>query len=226
MTQYIYLSHFIDNETPLYGGKKKIDIRPDNEIKKGKSSNTKICTFPNHAGTHIDFPNHFNNNGKTISNYAPGFWIFDHPFVLEYPAKQSEIVLLENELGSIPENTDFLVIKTGFQQFRGKKNYWHNNPGLHPQLASRLKKHCPDLKIVGFDFISLTSYQNRILGREAHKSFLIENNLLLVEDMDLSRTDKGLSKLICLPLLLNKIDGSPATIVGEIDMAKNRRLKS
>jgi len=79
----IYLSHFLNNNTPLFGGENTINISPDNEIKKGRSNNTKRCFFPNHAGTHIDFPNHFDDDGKTINNYAPEFWIFKQPFILE-----------------------------------------------------------------------------------------------------------------------------------------------
>ena len=68
------------------------------------------------------------------------------------------------------------------------------------------------------DFISITSYQNREIGRLAHRQFLGgKNPLLLVEDMDLSSLKKTPRSLICAPLLIENIDGSPVTIIAEID---------
>ena len=54
------------------------------------------------------------------------------------------------------------------------------------------------------DFISLTSYQNREIGRMAHREFLGSSRpLLLIEDMDLSRLFQTPKKVTCLPLLIN-----------------------
>jgi kynurenine formamidase len=44
-----------------------------------------------------------------------------------------------------------------------------------------------------------------------------KNPLLLVEDMDLSSLKKTPRLLICAPLLIENIDGSPVTIIAEID---------
>jgi arylformamidase len=213
----LFLSHFINEATPQYGGADNISIKDDSRIIDGKSSNTKHLSFSNHIGTHIDFPHHFSDTGKTINNYPPSFWTFNKPFVVEYSAQDDEILSLENLLGHIPEDTDFLIIKTGFQKYRTENKYWNNNPGIHPNMAAMLKEQCPNIKAIGFDFISITSYQNRKLGRIAHKSFLVDNDILIVEDMNLSSVQGQLQQLICLPLLINETDGSPITIIGKIN---------
>ena len=64
-----YLSYFIDSSTPLYGGAKDIIIKNKTSIGNGDSSNTMILNIPNHAGTHIDFPLHFIENGKSCNDY-------------------------------------------------------------------------------------------------------------------------------------------------------------
>ena len=67
------------------------------------------------------------------------------------------------------------------------------------------------------DFISLTSFQNRPLGRVAHRAFLGgDRPLLLVEDMDLSRLDVHPKKMICTPLMIEKLDGCPVTVIAEV----------
>ena len=215
----IFLSYFTDTHTPIYGGEKIIEIKDKSSISNGDSSNSKILKFPNHSGTHIDFPNHFAENGKTINDYESSFWLFKNITVLKYLAKDNEIInetlINKNE---IPAETDFLIINTEFYKKRESKEYWNNNPGLSPSLAAKLKSICPNLKVIGFDFISLTSYQNRILGRESHKEFLVKNDILIIEDMDLRNIDnKNFISITALPLLFEKLDGAPITILANYE---------
>jgi len=214
---FSYLSYFINNSTPQYGGDDAITISQRSAITKGDSSNSKFISMPNHVGTHIDFPKHFSVDGKTINDYPADFWVFNYPFVIDYQAKEEEIIEFEKEINTIPANTDILLINTGFQKYRGKEKYWKFNPGLSPNLAAKLKKNCPKLKVVGFDFISLSSYQNRMLGREAHKKFLVEHDILVIEDMDFSGLKGNISQLIALPILIDQADGGPITVIAKYE---------
>jgi arylformamidase len=218
MMKSVLLSFPIHNMTPQYGGARDISIRHRTSITHGDSSNSQFISMPNHVGTHIDFPKHFSVDGKTINDYPAEFWFFQHPFLLEYPAAEKEIIEFEKTtLDGIPSETDILLIKTGFQQFRGHKKYWNDNPGLAPSLARKLKTNCPELKAVGFDFISLSSYQNRKLGREAHREFLVQNDILIIEDMNLSELPEKVDQIVALPLLIEQIDGSPITVVANYE---------
>ena len=73
-----YLSYFISERTPLYGNGTGIQFLSDKEMNKGDSCNTTNLVFPNHSGTHIDFPYHFNMDGKTLNDYPASYWQFDH----------------------------------------------------------------------------------------------------------------------------------------------------
>lgn len=216
MNKYKYLSYFLDDRTPLYGGKKGISINKIDDISKGDTANTKKISMHNHSGTHIDFPNHFFVDGKVSSDYDPNFWVFETPFMLNIKAKENQIICLGlSDLNKIPRETDFLILNTGFYKFRRLKKYWNNNPGIHPNLAYMLRERCPNLKILGMDFISLTSYQHRALGKVAHREFLGNNEILLVEDMKLDELKKSPSRIICLPILIRDVDGCPVTILAE-----------
>ncbi len=220
MKTIAYLSYFINQRTPLYGGEKAIEIEKRSEISKGASSNTKYLKFPNHTGTHIDFPNHFSDKGKTINDYPALFWIFNKVAVIPVPVEQDQIIVEDDvEIKNISKDTDFLILKTNFGKYRNEKIYWNNNPGLSPELALALRKGLPKLKVIGFDFISVSGYQNRMLGREAHKAFLLENDILLIEDMklELLKENDKIIRLIALPLFVNKIDGVPISIIAVID---------
>ena len=215
----IFLSYFINEKTPLYGGENAILIEKRSQISNGASSNTKYLKLPNHTGTHIDFPNHFSDEGKIINDYSASFWRFKNVHAISYIAKNDEIIdksLVDNY--DIPTDTDFLIINTNFGSHREEKIYWNNNPGLSPNLAAPLKVRCPNLKAVGFDFISVSSYQNRLLGREAHKAFLLHNDILIIEDMKLDQIQGKTIKLVtALPILIDKIYGCPITIIAEYE---------
>jgi arylformamidase len=214
---YIYLSYFLDENTPLYGGEKGIKMVPDRAIKNGDTANTKRVTLHNHSGTHIDFPNHFFDDGKVAQDYAASFWVFNHVHVLNKTAALDElIVLTDDELQSIPVDTEFLIFKTGFSAFRNQDQYWTNNPGISPEVADTLRKQCPQIRAIGMDFISLTSYQNREIGRVSHREFLAKSPILLIEDMDLRHLTETPMQVICLPLLLANADGAPISIIAQV----------
>ena len=213
----IFLSHFLNEKTPLYGGNIGISVKKKTSIERGDSANSKLLSFSNHSGTHIDFPNHFIDNGKVSNNYGSDFWFFYNPYLIEFKADFDQIINFDNNLiSSIPSKTDFLIVKTGFFKIRDNKEYWNNNPGFHPEMADKLRNQCPNLKVLGMDFISLTSFQNRLLGREAHKMFLGKNDILLVEDMKVDELFKTPKKIFCFPLLVDNVDGAPVTVIAEL----------
>ena len=123
------------------------------------------------------------------------------------------------EINSIPKNTNFLIIKTGYCKFRLTDKYHNDNPGLESNLANILKEKLPNLKGIGFDFISLTSWNHRAHGRLSHRSFLGEpNNFLVIEDMDLLEINNLtiVNSLVIAPLRTIDGNGGPVTIIADI----------
>ena len=211
----IYLSYFMDKNTPIYGGGKGVEVIADRSIENGDTANTKFIKLSNHSGTHIDFPNHFIDKGKKSDNYNADFWVFNKPTVIKKTCIENEIIDLSDiELEKIPFDIDILILKTDFYKYRGTDKYWLNNPGISPNLAKTLRYKFPKLRAIGMDLISVTSFQNRILGREAHNKFLEgDNPILLIEDMDLRFLNKIPKQIICLPIMISKLDGAPITII-------------
>ena len=211
---FIYLSYFLDENTPMYGGEKGIKMVADRSISKGDSANTKRVSFHNHSGTHIDFPNHFFDQGKVAQDYDASFWIFNNVHLKLQSVFPDELIKLsEKDLASIPIDTEMLIFKTGFSEFRNEETYWMNNAGISAEVADKLRKHCPEIRAIGMDFISLTSFQNRKVGRVSHREFLGKKPILLIEDMDLQNLMESPEQVIGLPLLLKNADGSPITLI-------------
>jgi len=221
MNKWIYLSHPLNSKTPAYGGEDSLKIQRKKSIEKGDSCNTQHWSLSNHLGTHIDFPRHFWNDGKTINDYPPEFWIFNFPFVIDISPVESDLMILPRDVPfhDVPKNMDILIIKTGFSLLRGKDVYFKKNPGFTPQMAVFLREHFPKLRVFGFDSISLSSFSHKEIGREAHKMFLDHPRaILLLEDMDLSLVNNSFKfkKIIISPLRVESTDGAPCTIFAEV----------
>ena len=112
---------------------------------------------------------------------------------------------------------DFILFKTNFERFREKDKYIFYNPGIDPLMGEFLKKNFPKLKAIGFDFISLSSFQNSEEGKKAHIEFL-KRGILIYEDMKLKLINKNskIKKIFCFPLPVEEIDGSPCSILAQI----------
>ena len=62
----IYLNHVLSESTPLYKNIGVITIARERSIQNGDTSNNSYLSTPTHAGTHIDAPYHFDENGKIL----------------------------------------------------------------------------------------------------------------------------------------------------------------
>lgn len=215
-----FLSYVLDELTPSYGNRDIFTISPKSQILDGVGANTSTWNFSNnHIGTHMDTPFHFIEKGKKTKEYDAADFCYENIYLIEKPCSKGDLISLdEYELTQIPNSVEFLIIKTGYCQFRSIDKYHNDNPGLNSSLANVLKSRFPDLKAVGFDFISLTSWNYREHGRESHRSFLGEpNNFLIIEDMDLTNVDSKtkFNWLIIAPLRTSDGNGGPVTIIAD-----------
>ena len=215
--EYIWLSHQLTDDTPMYGGAKDFKIIRGNSIEKGDSCNTSEMVLPSHTGTHVDAPLHFIQDGKCIEDYAPEEWVFNNIQIVNFKVKPGQIIYSGDIHIDKNYKTELILFRSSFEECRGQDIYWKENPGLSPELADHLIGCCPNLKMLGMDFISISSYMHRELGRESHRTFL-NKNIRLIEDMHLSVLKKEilLSRVIVMPIRFSGADGSPCTILGGV----------
>jgi len=223
MPGYVWLSYPLNECTPAYGGGPQLGIEHTNNILEGDSCNTATWHLPNHLGTHVDTPQHFFPCGHAVDSYPPAFWFFRHVYMVTVNIDMKSLIIPPGQI--IPQirgKPDLLLIKTGMGDYRNRQFYWHNNPGLSPELGTELRKHFPSLRAVGVDFISISSWQNRDTGRKAHQTFLDPSTsghpVVIIEDMDLTPLtgDTLVERVIILPLRVENGDGAPCSIVAEV----------
>ena len=221
-TKNIYLSYILEQNTPTYGNRNKFVAVKKSDISKGDIANDTTIETTVHIGTHIDMPYHFFEDGQTIEDFDIDFFNFKNILFIEINPKDLIIKNeLLNELEKIEnkEIYELLIVKTGICNNRDNKEFWELNYGFDPEIAFYLKAFFPKIRVLGFDSISVSSFQNRMIGREAHKAFLNpQNPILLLEDMDLTSVNKNTNfeRVIIAPLRIIKCDGLPCTVIAEI----------
>ncbi len=216
-----YLSYPLSKSMPVYGGANGLELTPLKTIDKGDSCNTWRICFENHWGSHIDGPNHFFGDGLKIMDYPADFWMFDNPQVLEVSLERGELLRWDAIKSKINRDADLLLLKSGWGQNRDSNLYWKENPGIHADVAIGLRNMNCAIRVVGLDWISVSSYVHRQEGRKSHLAFLDSAGegepVLLVEDMDLSGNMMNLSKVMIAPMIVEDVDSSPCTIIGVIE---------
>ncbi len=220
--KYVFLSHIISEKTPSYGNRDNVKIIPKSSIKEGETANSFSLYFStNHIGTHIDFPFHFYNNGKKIMDVDTNYWIYNNIGIIDIHCSPNYIIGVDDIAKfELDKNIEILFIRTDFERYRGTEIYWKNNPGIEPKVADYFRSNFPKLRTIGFDFISLTSFQNRELGKKSHLAFLNESKgfISIVEDVKLSNYKNELMKVIVMPFLLEGVDSVPVTVMGKIEL--------
>jgi kynurenine formamidase len=217
----VWLSHALSVQTPAYGGGSGFKYSKDKSLEKGDSCNASRLAFSSHLGTHVDAPFHFVDSGKTVDEYSPSSWIFEKPLVISCVMNKSEL-LRTSDLDIPPhvvtEETDLLLIKTGFGKNRANENYWKCNPGISFELAQSILEKFPGVHALGIDTISISSFKHREEGRKTHR-LLLRSGIRIFEDVDLSQVNAGdnLRCVIALPLRFEKADGAPCSIIGMLD---------
>jgi len=218
----IFLSYILNEQTPTYGSRNKFEQIKKSNISNGDVANDTTITTTVHIGTHIDMPYHFYENGQTIKDYDIDFWKFNNPLFIQL--KQDSLIINEQlikKLKSVKKSDyDILIIKTGICERRGEDSFWQKNYGFHKNIYDFLVKEFPTIRIIGFDSISVSSFSNRMIGRESHKRFLNPKKpILLLEDMDLRYVDNktNFKEIIVSPLRIDNCDGLPCTVFGVLD---------
>ncbi len=221
MANKIYLSYILDENTPSYGNRNRFLLSKKSAISQGDVANDSFIQTTVHIGTHIDMPYHFYENGQTIEDFGVEYFNFEN--VLFIDVKPKDLVIKDELLEALDvvDNKiryDSIVVKTGICYSRDEEVFWKENYGFHPEIVYYIRKYFPNVRVFGFDSISVSSFANRMIGREAHKAFLDPAEpIVLIEDMDLRYVDNDIRSMIVAPLRIRNSDGLPCTIIGEVE---------
>jgi arylformamidase len=203
------ISLTISEDFPTWPGDPPIELKLISQIDKGDLANVTHLSAPVHMGTHVDAPDHFLDNGKTVED-IPLDYLVGSVLVLEVSSPK---IITAQDLAAlnIPEGTRRVLFKTA------NSNHWIEEGhmfqeefiALGPDAAARLVEM--GVNVVGVDYLSVAPYAELV---PTHK-ILLEAEILIIEGLDLSRISAGEYKLYCLPLKIANSDGAPARVLLE-----------
>ena len=211
-TFYYDLTHLITQEMPVYPGDPQPEFKPIATIEKQKVNVTRIV-IGSHTGTHVDAQKHFIANGNSIDK-EPLDKFMGEAVTLDI----SNINIGDGIRGSDLENyskvvkhKDILLLYTGTSDKWTKDDSIRNNfTYLEPSAADWIVDH--KIKCVGIDTLSMEKYGFK--EGLTHKK-LLSNGIGIIENLN-SNLKKIISMrtfLICMPLPLEGVDGTPARAV-------------
>lgn len=219
----ILLSHIVTNTLKCYKANTR-NIKHCHIETTAKINRETILEIDSHTGTHIDYPAHCIKDGTYGETYPIDYLCSKKIEVLFFDLREHvrPIISLDAiQKSYLGNDSEILLIKTFFSHLRHEEKYSWNSPIIDSKIPVYLKQKFPNIKAVGFDVISVTSQLDKEEGKQCHHAFLSNHDsreILIIEDMDLShiQNDVKIESITILPLLFEKMDGSPCTIIANI----------
>ena len=166
-------------------------------------NNLSSFEIDSHFGTHLDAPIHFIENGKTIDQLDLKKLIGE-VFVLEIRGKRS-ISGSDLSVSNIPKGCNKLILKTDNQIYwdQNIQSFQEDFCSINESGAKWLKEN--GFHFIGIDYLSIQRFND---GPETHQ-ILLNAEIIIVEALNLKHVTQGLYEIICLPLNLQGLEGSP-----------------
>ncbi|MDD5066590.1 MAG: cyclase family protein [bacterium] len=196
------ISMTLSNELLTWPGDPRIRIRKFKEIMNGDKVNLSELLFSTHHGTHVDAPSHFFRKGMGVDSFKLKDLILPC-YVKE--VRSGEVGT--DDIRSIDlKKYKAVIFRTANSRKRllFKKKFFPGFTALGLGAARELVRH--KIRVCGIDYLSIEKYQG---SGDVHRT-LLKNNVIILEGLDLTRTEQGAYTLLFLPLKIQKGDGAPS----------------
>ncbi len=159
-----------------------------------------------HGGTHVDAPSHFVPGGTDVAS-MPLDTLIGPALVADATPDGEDITMAAIKWPREPRPGDRVIIRSGWETLQGTPEYFTQTPCLGLDVASYLAEK--GVVMVGLDLPT----PNRHHPHEVH-DILLGKQIVIIEALtNLTRIPTAEGTLICLPLPLVALDGSPARVV-------------
>jgi kynurenine formamidase len=207
------LTQIISKDIPVYSGDPQPNFEPSSTIDKDNYNVTRII-MGSHSSTHVDAQSHFMIDGNSIDR-EPLRKFVGETIVIDLSRRCNigqGITCSDLEAYSkVIRDNDILLLYTGTSEYWMKdQNIKYDFTYLEPSAAQWIVDH--NVKCLGIDTFSVEKYGSK--EGLSHK-ILLSSSVGIIENLNSNL--KNLSDkrvfLVCLPLLLEGVDGSPARII-------------
>jgi len=195
----------LDEHLPTYPNNTPFTVEPIKRVARGDSSNVSTLHLSAHAGTHVDAPRHFFDEGVG-ADALPLEMLVGRTRVIEISGRKG---ITAEDLLPIDLSEDVRVlIKTVNSRFWGSSDFHTDYVGMTESGARHLVER--GIKVVGVDYLSVEEFRRP--GAPAHH-VLLGAGTIVIEGLNLRDVEPGLYDMYCLPLRVVGSDGAPARVV-------------
>lgn len=207
------MSHVISQNMMVFPGDPSPKFESVLSIEKDKVNVSRI-TLGTHTGTHVDSQRHFITDGVGIEQESLSKFIGE-AVVMDFSNKIIGDGITNYDLdnySSLIVPNDIILLYTGFSNYRYEDydRVVGNFTYLDPSAAEWIISH--KIKSVGIDTLSVEKYGSK--EYLTHKK-LLTSGIGIIENLNSSLAQFVGRRvfLVCLPLALKGLDGSPARTI-------------
>ncbi|MGQ3888247.1 cyclase family protein [Legionella sp. CNM-1927-20] len=207
--KYYDLSTTISEKLVTFPGDPSYEAEEVCSLEKSDSFRLSKVHLGNHIGTHIDFPAHVIKGGKTSNDFLIENLI-GYGLIIEVPNTEVSVTVDFVKKQPILKN-DFVFFKTANSKISKNSAFTDKYVYIELEAAEELLKK--GVRIVGIDYINVDRHDAQDLP--VHK-FLLSNDVLIVEGLELSHVPMGRCKFYIMPIKIDNMDGLPARVIAQI----------
>jgi arylformamidase len=195
----------LDENLPAYPGNTPFQIEAIKRISRGGSTNVSTLHMSAHAGTHIDAPRHFFDDGAGADQLP-----------IELLLGRTLVVEVTSRHGIAPEDLSGVDLSEAVRVlFKTVNSRLWSTPEFRPDyvgLTEAGAKHLVErgVKVVGVDYLSIEEFRKP--GAPAHR-VLLGSGTIVIEGLNLLEVEPGYYDMFCLPLRIVGCDGAPARVI-------------
>ena len=195
----------LDAHLPAYPGNTPFTIEAIKRLARGDSSNVSTLHLSAHAGTHVDAPRHFFDDGAG-ADALPIELLCGRTRVVEVTSRKG---IGPDDLAATDLSEDIrLLIKTANSRLWGSPTFHADYVGVTEAGARYLVDR--GVKVLGVDYLSVEEFKTP--GAPAHH-VLLGGGTIVIEGLNLRDVEPGAYDMYCLPLRVVGADGAPARVV-------------
>jgi arylformamidase len=201
--RYVDISMPVHPGMPAFPGDPVVEVLPTHSVARGDPYNVSHLSLGSHAGTHIDPPRHFRDDGMPVDQLDLD--ALNGPCVVAgIPPSIDRIGVAE--LGLLPHGAERVLFRTrNSSRWNAERSFFSDYVSLTLPGAEELVRR--GVRLVGIDSLSIESGGET--GYPVHHA-LLGRGVAILEGLLLDQAPPGRYALECLPLRIRDGDGAPA----------------
>ena len=198
MSDWIDISVPLDGGTLAWPGDRRFELTKECALGEGGDCNLSSFAMSAHLGTHLDSPLHYAADGRSLDSLA-----------LDVVIGRARVLELSEMEGQVVRPGERILLKS-----RNSETEWwteafrEDYACLSVAAARQLAEAGP--RLIGIDYLSIGGPDES--GAEVHR-ILLGAGIWVLESLNLCGVKPGEYEMICLPLRIAGIEGSPCRAI-------------